>query len=62
MRRQERIPSDKAALATVYDGMDQRELSANIAAAYRALGANGFAMVSFGQYTCLACHSSNNPG
>ena len=54
------IAAYKAALATVYDGMDQRELGANIAAAYKALGANGFAMVSFGKYTAFP-HGSITP-
>ena len=38
----------KAALSTLHEGMDQRELSANIAAAYRALGTSGAALVIFG--------------
>jgi Xaa-Pro dipeptidase len=54
------IAAYKAALATVYAGMDQRELGANIAAAYKALGANGFAMVSFGKYTAFP-HGSITP-
>ena len=40
------IAAYKAALATLREGMTQRDLSANIAAAYRALGAQGFAMAS----------------
>jgi Xaa-Pro dipeptidase len=54
------IAAYRAALATLYDGMDQRELGANIAAAYKALGANGFAMVSFGKYTAFP-HGSITP-
>ncbi len=54
------IAAYKAALATLHEGMTQRELGANIAAAYRALGAPGFAMVSFGKYTAFP-HGSIEP-
>ena len=47
------IAAYKAAFATLHEGMTQRELGANISAAYRALGAPGFAMVSFGKYTAF---------
>ena len=54
------IAAYKAALATLHEGMDQRELSANIAAAYRALGTNGNALVIFGKYTAFP-HGSIQP-
>ena len=54
------IAAYKAALSTLYEGMDQRELSANIAAAYRALGVNGGAMAIFGKYTAFP-HGSVQP-
>ncbi len=54
------IAAYKAALATLHEGMDQRELSANIAAAYHALGTNGDAMVVFGKYTAFP-HGSVQP-
>jgi Xaa-Pro dipeptidase len=54
------IAAYKAALATLHDGMNQRELSGNIAAAYRALGAPGSAMVIFGKYTAFP-HGSVTP-
>jgi len=50
----------KAALATLQEGMTQRELSAIIAAAYRALGVNGNAMAIFGKYTAFP-HGSIQP-
>jgi Xaa-Pro dipeptidase len=50
----------KAAFASLHQGMTQRELSANIAAAYRALGVQGNAMVSFGKYTAFP-HGSIEP-
>jgi Xaa-Pro dipeptidase len=50
----------KAAFATLHQGMTQRELSANIAAGYRALGVQGNAMVSFGKYTAFP-HGSIEP-
>ncbi len=54
------IAAYKAALSTLYDGMDQRELSAHIDAAYAALGARGDAMVIFGKYTAFP-HGSIQP-
>ena len=54
------IAAYKAALATLHEGMDQRELSANIAAAYHALGADGNAMIIFGKYTAFP-HGSVQP-
>jgi Xaa-Pro dipeptidase len=50
----------KAAFATLRLGMTQRELSANIAAAYRALGVQGNAMAIFGKYTAFP-HGSIQP-
>jgi Xaa-Pro aminopeptidase len=54
------IAAYKAALATLHEGMDQRELSGNIGAAYRALGVNGGAMAIFGKYTAFP-HGSVQP-
>jgi Xaa-Pro dipeptidase len=54
------IEAYKAALTTLREGMTQRELSANIAAAYRALGVQGFAMAIFGKYTAFP-HGSATP-
>ena len=54
------IAAYKAAFATMHEGMPQRELSANIAAAYRALGAPGNAMVVFGKFTAFP-HGSIQP-
>jgi Xaa-Pro dipeptidase len=54
------IAAYKAALSTLYDGMDQRELNAHIDAAYAALGVRGDAMVSFGKYTAFP-HGSIQP-
>jgi Xaa-Pro dipeptidase len=54
------IAAYKAAFATLHEGMGQRELSANIAAAYRALDAPGNAMVIFGKYTAFP-HGSTEP-
>jgi len=54
------IAAYRAAFATLHEGMNQRELSANIAAAYRALGAPGNAMVAFGKYTAYP-HGSITP-
>jgi Xaa-Pro dipeptidase len=47
------IEAYKAALATLHEGMTQRELSANISAAYQALGTRGNALVGFGKYTAF---------
>ena len=54
------IAAYKAALATMREGMTQRDLGNIIAAAYRALGAPGNAMVSFGKYTAFP-HGSIEP-
>jgi len=54
------IAAYKAALASLREGMTQRELSANIGAAYQALGVQGEAMASFGQYTAFP-HGSIEP-
>jgi Xaa-Pro dipeptidase len=54
------IAAYQAAFATLREGMTQRELSANIAAAYRALGVNGGAMAIFGKYTAFP-HGSIQP-
>jgi Xaa-Pro dipeptidase len=50
----------QAAFATMREGMTNRELGANIAAAYRALGAPGDAMVIYGKYTAFP-HGSAQP-
>jgi Xaa-Pro dipeptidase len=47
------IAAYKAALGSLQAGMTQRELSANIGAAYQALGVQGEAMASFGEYTAF---------
>jgi len=54
------IAAYKAAFAALREGMTNRELSANIAAAYRALGVHGDAMVIFGSYTAFP-HGSVQP-
>jgi len=54
------IAAYKAAFSTLYDGMDQRELSAHIDQAYAALGVRGDAMVIFGKYTAFP-HGSIQP-
>ena len=54
------IAAYRAALSALREGMTQRELGGNIAAAYRALGVNGNAMVSFGKYTAFP-HGSIQP-
>ncbi len=50
----------RAALATLRAGMTQQELSANIAAGYKALGVEGEAMTIFGKYTAFP-HGSIQP-
>ena len=45
------IAAYKAGLATLREGMPENELSANIGAAYRALGYPGYASASFGKYS-----------
>ena len=54
------IEAYKAALATLREGMTQRELSANITAAFRVLGTGGAAMAIFGKYTAFP-HGSIQP-
>jgi Xaa-Pro dipeptidase len=54
------IAAYKAAFQTLRSGMTQGELSANIAAAYRALGVQGNAMAIFGKYTAFP-HGSIQP-
>ena len=54
------IEAYKAALATLREGMSQRDLSANISAAFRALGTGGAAMAIFGKYTAFP-HGSIQP-
>ena len=55
------IAAYKAAFATLREGMTPADLRANIAAAYRALGAATFDVaVSFGQYTAFP-HGSITP-
>jgi len=54
------IAAYKAGLATLHEGMTQNELSANIGAAYRALGYSGFAAASFGEYSAFP-HGSITP-
>jgi Xaa-Pro dipeptidase len=54
------IAAYQAALSTLHEGMTQRDLSAHIAAAYRALGFQGFAMAIFGKYTAFP-HGSVTP-
>jgi Xaa-Pro dipeptidase len=54
------IAAYRAAFATLREGMTQRDLSANIAAAYRALGVQGEAMAVFGKYTAYP-HGSIRP-
>ena len=45
------VEAFRAAFATIRDGMTQNEIRANVSAAFRALGANGSALVNLGQYT-----------
>jgi Xaa-Pro dipeptidase len=54
------IAGFEAGLATLREGMTQGELSGNIGAAFRQLGANGGVSVSFGQYTAFP-HGSIEP-
>jgi Xaa-Pro dipeptidase len=54
------IAAYKAGLATLYEGMPQNELSANISAAYQALGFRGYASAEFGMYTAYP-HGSSTP-
>jgi len=54
------IAAYKAAFGGLKEGMTNREFSALIAAAYRALGARGDAMVIYGKYTAFP-HGSIQP-
>jgi Xaa-Pro dipeptidase len=54
------IAGFKAGLATLREGMTQGELSGNIGAAFRQLGASGGVSVSFGKYTAFP-HGSIEP-
>lgn len=54
------IEAFRAALSTLYEGMNQNELRANISAAFAALGYQGGAMVQFGEWTALP-HGSITP-
>jgi Xaa-Pro dipeptidase len=54
------IAAYKAVLSSLREGITQRELSAWISAAYRALGVGGAAMASFGKYTAFP-HGSIEP-
>ena len=54
------IAAYRAALSSLKEGMTQRELSANIGAAYQALGVQGEAMASFGKFTAFP-HGSIEP-
>lgn len=54
------IAAYQAAFQTLREGMSQAELSANISAAYTALGAQGYAMIAFGKYTAFP-HGSVQP-
>ncbi len=47
------IEAFRAALGALHEGMSQHELSANIAAAHRALGATGSALVGLGKYSAF---------
>jgi Xaa-Pro aminopeptidase len=54
------IAAYKAGLASLREGMPENELSANIGAAYRALGYPGYASASFGKYSAFP-HGSITP-
>jgi Xaa-Pro dipeptidase len=54
------IAAYQAAFTTMKEGMTQGELSANISAAFRALGFNGSASVQVGQWSALP-HGSITP-
>lgn len=54
------IEAYRAAFTTMRDGMTQGELSANISAAFTALGFDGGASVQVGQWTALP-HGSSTP-
>lgn len=54
------IEAYRAGLATLYEGMPQNELAANIESAYQALGYAGAIGVTFGKYTAFP-HGSIMP-
>jgi Xaa-Pro dipeptidase len=54
------IEAFKAAHQTLREGMTEADFRGNIEAAFRALGANGSALVLFGQWTALP-HGTVNP-
>ena len=54
------VAAYRAALGSLQEGMTQRELSANIAAAYEAMGVKGGAMAIFGKFTAFP-HGSIEP-
>jgi len=54
------IAAYQAVFPTMREGMTNHELSANVAAAYRALGVQGDAMAIFGKYTAFP-HGSIQP-
>jgi len=54
------IAAYKAVLSELREGMTQHDLSANISAAYQALGTRGAAMASFGKFTAFP-HGSIEP-
>ena len=54
------IAAYKAGLATLREGMPENELSANIGAAYRALGYPGYASAGFGKFSAFP-HGSITP-
>jgi Xaa-Pro dipeptidase len=54
------IAAYRAAFTTLREGMTQDDLRQNVAAAYRALGTEGYADVSFGKFTAFP-HGSATP-
>jgi Xaa-Pro dipeptidase len=54
------IAAFRAALATLHEGMAPQDLRENAAAAFRALGAPGYAIVGFGKYSAFP-HGSTQP-
>jgi Xaa-Pro dipeptidase len=54
------IAAFRAALATLREGMTNHELAANVAAAFRRLGTEGYADVMFGRYSAFP-HGSVQP-
>ena len=62
MRRANEITIEayRAVLSTLQEGLTQRDVSARVAAAYRAMGVQGYAMAIFGKYTAFP-HGSVQP-